>query len=133
MVFQSEKQKRGFFAKLKGLKQRYKDEHARVLDEKIKNQQEEMVRTQKELQQKQQAAEIELAKRKQVLAQKQQLIHLKQEKAETERQLRSLTARGKAVALLRKEAGAAGRGIKKAATSKHTKKVIRNIRKEVFG
>ena len=131
MVFASESQRKGFFSKIKDLKEQHRQKVQAKLQADIEKEQKELKAVQFELKKRQLHAQVENAKREQMVLQKKQIQSLKQQEKEAKKQAFSLTNTGRTINFLKKEAGVAGSGIKRFATSKNTKKVIRKIGKEL--
>lgn len=127
MVFRNEKQRRGFFARISELKAQHERKVQKQLDDKIKREQKELDVLNQKLKSQRIAEKIRVTKLEQIKNQTKQLDDLKKREKEAKAELYAHTTRGRAVAFLKREVGAA----KKFATSKHTQKTLKKISKNI--
>lgn len=136
MVFASDKQRMGFFARVKALKTQHDQKVAMKLEASIKMEQREATKLSAELKTQIATETLRAAKEQQLLNQRKQLADLRTASATARAESEKFTNKGKAKAILRElvdreKAGfqRIGRGIKTVATSKTTKKALSKIRK----
>lgn len=130
MVFQNDKQRKGFFARIAEIKATHEQRREQHFNERIARERQELNQLQRKLEERKLQDQVRLAKQRQVQAQKDQIQHLKDEEKATKKAIFEASRTGRAVNLLKKEAKVVGGGVKKVATSKQTKKVLGVIAKQ---
>ena len=131
MVFQNDKQRKGFFARLEELKARHDKAREEKFNQRIAQERQELNELQKKAQERKLAQDVKLAKLRQINAQKEQIQHLKDEEKATRKAIFEASARGRALKKLKEGAIKAEKGAVKIATSKSTKKVLKGIGTEL--
>jgi len=124
MVFKTDKQRKGFFANLKGLQERHKFNVEMKLQNTIKKEEKELAKIQSVLKQRQQHQTLVNARQEQMQQQRNQIKMLKEQEKEARKQAFALTRTGRAVKLIRDDT-------RKVATSEKTRKVLKRIGKEL--
>ena len=109
MVFSSDRQRKGFFARLEGIKKRHEVTVQKKLEQKRKAEEKELTKLQVELKQRQTSAALQNAKTQQILKQRQQIDVIKRQEKKAKEQISRLTTKGKVINFLKKEAKIVGR------------------------